>query len=193
MNVQQLVEALDARILKGDIVGAFDQFAADNCVTWSNAPDMTRSKDQKVEILNWFFQNIATVNRIERLALQVAGDVTESQFVFDFVNSQGQPLVYSEVIRRVWKDGKMVEEQYLIGQTIDAPKKNAAKKPSKKEAAQDDQPAAAKPAVVAEPKAVKPATQSPKTMETKPVKAASAPKADKKPAVKADKPKAGRK
>lgn len=193
MNVQQLVEALDAQILKGDILGAFDQFAADNCVTLSNAHDMTHSKAQKLEILSWFFQNIATVNRLERPALQVAGNVTDSQFVFDFTNRQGENLVFNEVIRRVWKDGKMVEEQYLIGQTIEAPAKSAAKKPSKKEAVQEIQPAAAKPAVVAEPKAVKSAAKSPKATEAKPAKAAPAPKADKKPAVKADKPKAGRK
>jgi len=193
MNVQQLVEALDAQIIKGDILGAFEQFAADNCVTLSNAKDMTQSKAQKLEILNWFFQNIATVNRIERPAFQVAGDVTDSQFVFDFTNRQGENLVFNEVIRRVWKDGKMVEEQYLIGQTIGAPKKSAAKKPSKKEAAQDVQPAAAKPAVTAEPKATKSAAKAPKAVEAKPAKAAAAPKADKKPAAKADKPKAGRK
>ena len=193
MNVQQLVEALDARIIKGDILGAFEQFAADNCVTLSNAKDMTQSKAQKLEILNWFFQNIATVNRIERPAFQVAGDVTDSQFVFDFTNRQGEHLVFNEVIRRVWKDGKMVEEQYLIGQTIGAPKTSAAKKPSKKEAAQDVQPAAAKPAVTAEPKAAKSAAKAPKAVEAKPAKAAVAPKADKKPAVKTDKPKAGRK
>lgn len=193
MNVQQLVEALDARIIKGDILGAFEQFAADNCVTLSNAKDMTQSKAQKLEILNWFFQNIATVNRIERPAFQVAGDVTDSQFVFDFTNRQGEHLVFNEVIRRVWKDGKMVEEQYLIGQTIGAPKTSAAKKPSKKEAAQDVQPAAAKPVVTAEPKAAKSAAKAPKAVEAKPAKAAAAPKADKKPAAKADKPKAGRK
>ena len=190
MNVQQLVEALDARILKGDIVGAFNEFAADNCVTLSTPENITRSKDQKLEILNWFFQNIATVNRIERPALQVTGDVTDSQFVFDFVNRQGENLVYSEVIRRTWKNGKMVEEQYLVGQTIGAPKTSAAKKPSKKEVAQDIQPAAAK----AEPKAAKPAAKAaPKAVEAKPAKAVAAPKAEAKPAAKADKPKAGRK
>ncbi|MFN0013626.1 MAG: hypothetical protein ACKVU2_03680 [Saprospiraceae bacterium] len=193
MNVQQLVDALDAQVMKGDILGAFDSYAAENCVTLSNDENITRSKAQKLEILNWFFQNIASVNRIERPALRVVGNVTESQFVFDFVNRQGDNLVYSEVIRRTWKDGKMVEEQYLIGQTIGTPKTSAANKPSKKEAVQEVQPAAAKPAVQAEPKAVKSATKAPKAVDAKPAKAVSAPKAAAKPAPKADKPKAGRK
>ncbi len=182
--------------MNGDIVGAFDKFAADNCVTLSNAQDMTQTKAQKLEILNWFFQNIASVNRIERPAVNVGDNVTESQFVFDFVNHQGQPLMYSEVIRRTWKDDKVVEEQYLIGQTIKAtPAKPAAKKATKKEVVKDVQPAAAKPAVAAaEPKATKPAAKTPKAAEAKPAKATAAPKAAaKKPAAKSDKPKTGRK
>lgn len=207
MKLQQLVEALDAQILKGDIVGAFDAFAADNCVTLSNPHDKTQTKAEKLEILRWFFQNIATVNRIERLATQVGDTTTDSQFVFDFTNRQGESLVFNEVIRRTWKNGKVVEEQYLVGQTIGAPKASAAKKPSKKDAAAlEVQPAAAKPAPVSEPKAAKKPAAKPavKVAEAKPAAKATVaePKATKKPAAKtteakpaakSDKPKAGRK
>jgi len=183
MKLQNLVEALDAQILSGDIIGAFDKFAADNCVTQSGADNMTQTKAQKLEILNWFFQNIAGANRIERTACKVGDSVTESQFVFDFVNKQGQPLVYSEVIRRVWKDGKMVEEQYLIGQTLDVQVKTAAKTPTKNTAAKTTTPA------VKATKTTTTATQATKKAE---------PKADQKPASKSANPtaakaKAGRK
>lgn len=172
MNLQNLVEALDAQILSGDIIGAFDKFAADNCVTRSGDDHTTQTKAQKLEILNWFFQNIAATNRIERAAYTVGDNATESQFVFDFVNKQGQQLVYNEVIRRIWKDGKIVEEQYLLGQTLEAPVKTAAKKPSKNTAAKTSKPAAKA------PKATK-ATKATKKAE---------PKADQKPASKSAKP-----
>ncbi|MCS7035611.1 MAG: hypothetical protein RMJ33_11555 [Saprospiraceae bacterium] len=142
MTIAQLVEALDAEILKGNIAGAFEQFAAEDCVTWSNPEHKTTSKAQKMEILGWFFQNIARVNRVERPAVQVDGDVTQSQFVFDFTNRQGENLVYHEVIRRVWKDGKVIEEQYLLNQTLETPKQAAAKKSTKKEVAQEPTPVA---------------------------------------------------
>ncbi len=161
MKLEQLVEALDAQILKGDITGAFEKFAADNCVTKSSPQDMTHTKAQKLEILRWFFDNIASINRIERPAVKVGDSITESQFVFDFTNRQGESLVFNEVIRRSWQDGKMVEEQYLANQIIDTPAKPAAKKPSKKEAVKDVQPAAAKPAAAAKPvAAAKPATKT---------------------------------
>lgn len=205
MKLQQLAEALDAQILKGDIVGAFEKFAAENCVTKSNPQDITQTKSQKLEILGWFFSNIAATNRIERLAFQVGDNTSESQFVFEFTTKQGQPLVYNEVIRRTWADGKVVEEQYLLNQTITAPKKAAAIKPSKKEAAPEVQPAAAKVAVAAKPKAVaKPATKvaskpavaaEPKAAKpaAKTAKATATPTAGKKPTAKSDNPKAGRK
>lgn len=169
MKLQNLVEALDAQILSGDIIGAFDKFAADNCVTKSSDEHITQNKAQKIEILNWFFQNVAATNRIERFACKVNDTVTESQFVFDFVNNQGQPMVYNEVIRRTWKDGKVVEEQYLMGQTLDVPAKTAAKKPSKNVAAKTSKPAA---------KASKTTTAKKATKATKKAE----PKADQKPA-----------
>jgi predicted flap endonuclease-1-like 5' DNA nuclease len=162
MNLQQLVEALDAQILQGDIVGAFDAFAADHCVTFSSPNDITRSKAQKAEALRWFFNNIASVNHIERIAFNAKQDVTNSQFVFNFTNNFGENLVFHEVIRRVWKDGKVVEEQYLMGQTIDqsqpaaasAPAKKATAKPADKKAGE---PAPAKKATTTTAKTAKPA------------------------------------
>ncbi len=128
MTVKQLVEALDAEVVKGNIVDAFDRFAAEDCITRSDAHNKTTSKAHKLEILGWFFQNIARINRIERPAVQVEGDVTLSQFVFDFTNRQGERLVYQEVIRRVWKDGKVAEEQYLLNEALPSAKKTVAKK-----------------------------------------------------------------
>lgn len=135
-NVQQLNETMDAMIVKGDIIAAFEQFAADNCVTMSSPQDITRSKAQKTDALRAFFQNIATINRIDLLATRIAAPLSESQFWFHFTNRQGEDLVFQEVIRRVWENGQVAEEQYLMGQSIETgvpeaaatPKKTAAKK-----------------------------------------------------------------
>jgi predicted flap endonuclease-1-like 5' DNA nuclease len=119
MDLKKLVEAIDAQVLTGDIIGAFEQFAADECITHSNPQDITHSKGQKTEALRWFFSNVDSINNIARPAVSIVNDVeTKSQFVFDFTNKQGQSLVYSEVIRRVWNAGKLVEEQYLFNETI---------------------------------------------------------------------------
>jgi predicted flap endonuclease-1-like 5' DNA nuclease len=123
MDVQKLVEAIDAQVLRGDIIGAFEAFAADNCVTHSAPDDITRSKSEKLEGLRWFLANIASINNIERPAFKVEGNESHSEFVFDFTNQQGEQLLYNEVIRRVWSDGRLVEEQYLLGQSLPKAKK----------------------------------------------------------------------
>ena len=129
MNLNQLVEAVDALVVKGDIINAFDQFAADHCATLSNPQDKTQTKAQKLEALRWFFSNVESVNRIERPAYAVVSDnVTDSQFVFDFTKRQGQPMVFGEVIRRTWANGKIVEELYLMGQTLESTTQPAASK-----------------------------------------------------------------
>ena len=166
MTLKQLVEAIDAQIIAGDIIGAFDKFAADNCVTLSSADDKTTSKAQKIEALHWFFANVATVNRVERLGYTIGKDSTDSRFVFEFVNRQGVPMVYDEVIRRTWKNGQLVQEQYLLGQALSENEPAAAPAPAaktKKEAAPKAEiaPAAAK----------APAKKSAKTTATAPAKA----------------------
>ena len=134
MKLQQLVTALDAQVAQGDIIGAFQKYAADHCVTLSNDHDKTHSKAQKLEALRWFFDNIAAINHVELLAGKVGDQVTESQFVFDFTNRQGQPLRFSEVIRRTWQNDQVVEESYLLGATLEptAPQKTTAKETAPK-------------------------------------------------------------
>jgi predicted flap endonuclease-1-like 5' DNA nuclease len=163
MKLQQLVDALDAQIVKGDIFGAFEAFAADHCVTLSNEADKTYSKSQKAEALRGFLSHVARTNRIERFAVQLVNDqVTDSQFVFDFTDHYGRPMVYNEVIRRTWDNGKVVEEIYLMGHSLEVTKTaTGAKKTSATATKKAAEPAADK----------KPATKSAKTQTEKPAPA----------------------
>jgi hypothetical protein len=60
-------------------------------------------------------------NRIERLKARVDGDVSLSEFVFDFTDRAGKNHLWHEVIRRVWRDGKVVEEKYYLDLHHDNP------------------------------------------------------------------------
>ena len=55
---------------------------------------------------------------------------SHSQFSFDFTNRQGEQLHYNEVIRRVWSNDQLVEEQYLLNQNL--PEEKTTAKPKKK-------------------------------------------------------------
>ena len=129
MNLQQLVEAIDAQVVAGDIMGAFDQFAANDVKTLSGQHDITHSKTEKAAMLRGFLSNVATINKISRPSFTVKGNnLTESEFFFDFTNVHGAPLVYNEVIRRTWNDqGLVIEEYYLLGETLRTEKAAATK------------------------------------------------------------------
>jgi ketosteroid isomerase-like protein len=146
MNLNQLVEALDAQIVRGDILGAFDQFFADNCVTLSSANDITRGKAEKRQSLGWFFDGMARTNRIERLQSRVDGDVSYSEFVFDFTDRQGRNHAWHEVIRRRWENGRVVEERYFTDLSNDNPLHRLA---ATSEATAETKPAARKKAAAA--------------------------------------------
>jgi predicted flap endonuclease-1-like 5' DNA nuclease len=154
MNLQQLVEALDARVLKGDIIAAFEDFAADNCVTLSGPTDITHSKAQKMDALRGFFSNIAAVKSIERFGVKIDGNITESQFTFQLANHWGETLSYSEIIRRTWKNDKVVEEYYLLNQVLGETESVPAEKAKTTKAKGEKAPKVEK---AAAPKAEKPA------------------------------------
>lgn len=177
MKLQQQLEKLDARVLSGDIVGAFDEFFADNCITHSNPKDITRTKTQKTEALRWFFDSIGNINRIERLGSQAGDTETYSQFVFDFSDRWGNPLVFHEVIRRVWADGKVVEEQYLMGESLEnlAPVKATKTSAATAKKATSD---AEKPTKAAAEKAAPAVKKAAAPKQTPAQKAAAAPVAD---------------
>jgi predicted flap endonuclease-1-like 5' DNA nuclease len=169
MNLQQLVEALDARVLKGDIIAAFEDFAADNCVTLSGPTDITHSKAQKMDALRGFFSNIAAVKNIERFGVKIDGNVTESQFTFEMANHWGETLSYSEIIRRTWKNDKVVEEYYLLNQVLGETESVPVEKAKTTKAKGEKAP------------------EAPKAEKAPKVEKAAAPKVEKKPAAKATK------
>ncbi len=167
MDVKNLLESLDAQVLRGDILGAFDQFFANDVRTLSGPHDVTNTKSQKVEMLRWFLGNVANVNRIERSATAINDNVTESQFLFDFTDRNGNPLVFNEVIRRTWQDGQVIEEYYLLNGTI-APAKTASKiaAPKSDIAAAPKKADAPKPAPAKAAPAAAKAAPAPKTAAT---------------------------
>lgn len=164
MNVLQLVNELDKQVLSGDILGAFDRFFAEECVTFSGPEDKTTNKTEKRQMLQRFLDSMTGAKRIEHLGTKVDGDaVTFSEFVFDFHDAHGNNHHWHEVLRRVWRDGKVVEEQYYTNLPKENPmleKKAKAAKPAAEKAAKPAaKKAAEKPAKPAAEKAAKPAAE----------------------------------
>jgi len=57
---------------------------------------------------------IAKVNGITHHGSIVDGNVSASEFTFDFDMQDGSKILWHEIIRRVWNDeGKVIQEEYF--------------------------------------------------------------------------------
>ena len=114
MNVAHLNSELNAIVLKGDMITAVTQFFADNCKTIDHDGTIINSKPDHLKKMEGFLGGIAKVNGITLHHEASSDDVSFSEFTFDFDMKDGSKILWHEVLRRIWKDGKIVEESYFL-------------------------------------------------------------------------------
>ena len=107
-----LETALNALAQKGDMAAAVNQFYADDCIFQEgNQPPRPGGKAAQLVYLANFFATVTQANAIQ-LHGQAAGDgVTISEWTIDLATTNG-PILWNEIIRRQWRDGKVVSERY---------------------------------------------------------------------------------
>ena len=117
MNIKEQVTAMDAMVSKGDIVNAVKQYFANDASTSDYGKVATANKQQMVEKMEGFLNAIAQVNGITHHHSIVDGNVSASEFTFDFDMKDGSKIYWHEIIRRVWNDrGEVTEEEYFDAQ-----------------------------------------------------------------------------
>ena len=114
MDIQAQLTAMDAMVSQGAIVDAVKTFFADNSSTSDYGAVKTASKAQMVEKMEGFAGAIAKVNGITLHHSILQGNVSASEFTFDFDMADGSKIYWHEVIRRQWNDaGLVVAEAYF--------------------------------------------------------------------------------
>ena len=113
MNDLTMLETeLNQRIQKGEMVAATEQFYADDCLFQEgNEPPRQGGKSGHVAYLSAFFETVTQVNELTLHSQAVGDGVTLSEWTFDLTTSNG-PVLWNEVLRRRWKDGKVVSERF---------------------------------------------------------------------------------
>jgi subtilisin-like proprotein convertase family protein len=112
MEISQQLEALDALVGQGKFVEAIAQFFDENVVAYSHPGDLIRGKQNKLYATQGFEDSIDHTNQIMLHSQAVGDGVSMSEFTFDFTQHGGNRLIWNEVIRRKWENGKVVEEKY---------------------------------------------------------------------------------
>lgn len=64
--------------------------------------------------MDFFTQDIVHVNAITLHNVAINGNISFNEFTFDLEMKFGNKVYWHEIIKRVWQDGKVLEEQYFI-------------------------------------------------------------------------------
>lgn len=114
-DLMTLVKDLDAMIAKGEMVEATEKFYADDCIYQEgNQPPRAGGKKGHKEYLSAFFRTVTAVNALTLHSQTVGDGVTMSEWTFDLTTDKG-PILWNEVLRRHWANGKVVHERFYTG------------------------------------------------------------------------------
>jgi hypothetical protein len=113
MDLNAIVGQMDDVVSKGRIVEAVEQYFDANAATRDFDGTLTRGKAQMLDKMRSFAAAIEKVNEIRLHRRLVDGDVSMSEYTFDFDMKDGSHVLWHEIIRREWRDGLVVNEQYF--------------------------------------------------------------------------------
>ena len=114
MSTRENVQAVVDGILKGDILGTFDRWYADDVVMSENGIDERVGKAANREYEEAFVGGVE-FHGAEVGAVLVDGDRAAVEWAFDFTPKGGERVVQKQVAVQTWKDGKVVREVFYHG------------------------------------------------------------------------------
>lgn len=114
MTIEEMVNAKSELMKQGKMADAAEQYFADNASSDDHNDSKTASRSEMIDKMNGFVGTIAKVNEITLHHTAVTGDVSFTEWTFDFDHQDGSHTHWHEVIRSVWQDGKIVHEQYFL-------------------------------------------------------------------------------
>jgi len=119
MDITKQANSMDEMVASGAIVDAVKTFFAEDANTSDYGSVATNGKAQMVEKMEGFLGAIAEVNGITHHHTLVDGNVSASEFTFDFAMKDGSAIYWHEIIRRKWNDkGEVIQEEYFDAQNV---------------------------------------------------------------------------
>uniref|UniRef100_UPI004047ADF0 hypothetical protein n=1 Tax=Roseivirga sp. TaxID=1964215 RepID=UPI004047ADF0 len=113
---QSLIEIFSAKnelVKRGQIVEATEKYFAENAKTTDFDGTITHNKSEMLNKMQGFAGAIVKVNGIELHNTSLNGNVSFAEFTFDFDMKDGSRVLWHEILRTVWQNGLIVEEQYF--------------------------------------------------------------------------------
>lgn len=111
-DIGALDAELNAAILAGNALTAFETYYADDVVMQENDAEPTIGKDANRIREQEFFGAVTEFRGAEVLATGAGDDVTFSHWRYDYTHRDWGSRTYRQVAVRTWKDGKIVREVF---------------------------------------------------------------------------------
>lgn len=135
MELKEVLRKLDETILFADFQSALDTFFSKKIRT-IHKDYQVKGLEAKRAYLEKFFKEVSAVKEITLHKQYLQKPETFSLFTFSFEMHSGNEISWFEVIRRKWKEGKVVEEEFWINpgrQVLDLLEKNASEEIARKD------------------------------------------------------------
>lgn len=119
MALQQKVEQLNNQILQGDILGAFDNFYADDVVMQDNEDEPRKGRQACREYEEQFVNALKDVHdvKVKNVAVNEEDNTAMVEWLFDMTFKDGNRDTRNQVAVQKWNDdGKIIHEKFYYGQ-----------------------------------------------------------------------------
>ena len=114
-TLQELSNAKNKMITSGQIIDAAEKYFSSNIKTIDFDGTVSEGKQATRKKLNDFVGAIQKVNVIALHQSASYDNASFSEYTFSFEMKDGSKIYWHEIIRSLWENGQIVEEQYFKG------------------------------------------------------------------------------
>lgn len=117
ISISERLEQLKDYINNGKILEAMEEFYADDVVMQENSETPTKGLAANIEREKQFLSIVKQWNWTKWHGTAVNDGVNLSfvEYSFEFVNTDGETVVYEQAAVQRWRDGKIVSERFYHG------------------------------------------------------------------------------
>ncbi len=110
-NLKQVDDQLNEMTSAGQILEALERFYAEDCTFQEGNKEPLVGRRAHRDHLTEFFATLKEFTGATLHSQGVGEDATLTEWTFNMVGPEG-PIVWNEILRRQWQDGKVVSERY---------------------------------------------------------------------------------
>ncbi len=110
-DVLKLDTELNAIVSEGKMLDALAAYYDENCSFQEGNGEPRQGRQAQHDHLSAFLGTLQGFNGATLHSQGVGGDTSLTEWTFDMVGPEG-PIVWNEILRRKWKNGKVISERF---------------------------------------------------------------------------------